>query len=366
MKINQSTVALQSEHLSARFRSSETTWRAWVGERRPDFEGRQTAQRVTSGVNLSLSGAARAHLAARHQAQQAAAPMDAVVAASDAVQIDPRLSLLIEMVQAMTGRVVQVFDARELQPGRVSAPAVAATPLPPAQLPAQGAGWGLELEQHEMIAEMQTTTVSAQGVVQTADGQRIDFSLQLAMSRAHVQENRFSLRAGDAVLKDPLVINFSGDGAQLADLQFAFDLDADGQAENMPFVSGGSGFLVLDRNQDGKVNDGSELFGARSGNGFAELAQYDQDGNQWIDENDAVYRRLQVWQKDAQGQDNLRTLAQAGVGALHLGQVASPFSLNTATNQTLGLVRATGVFLYESGQVGTMQQVDMATRPTQA
>ncbi|MBP9904178.1 MAG: hypothetical protein KBF66_01380 [Rhodoferax sp.] len=364
MKISQSTVALQSQHLSAQLRSSETTMRAWVGERRPDFEGRQNAQRLISGVNLSLSGAARAHLAARRLQQDAAAPVDGVRQASDAVLNDPRLSLLVEMVQAMTGRVVQVFDARELQPDHVSAPALAAASSERA--PARGAGWGMELQHHEMIEERQTTTVNAQGIVQTADGQRIDFSLQLAMSRSYVEESRFSLRAGDAVLKDPLVINFSGDGAQLADLQFAFDLDVDGQPERMPFVTGGSGFLVLDRNQDGKVNDGSELFGARSGDGFAELAQYDLDGNQWIDENDAVYRQLQVWQKNAQGQDSLRTLAQAGVGALHLGQVASPFSLNTATNQTLGLVRGTGVFLYETGQVGTMQQVDLATQPTQA
>ena len=186
------------------------------------------------------------------------------------------------------------------------------------------------------------------------------------MSRAYVEETSVSLREGDAVRKDPLVINFDGSGAQLTDMQFAFDLDVDGQRENIAFVSSGSGFLALDKNGDGKVNDGAELFGARSGNGFADLAQYDQDGNQWIDENDAVYNQLRIWQKDASGQDSLRTLAQAGVGALHLGQVASPFSINTATNQSLGLVRSSGVFLYESGQAGALQQLDLTTQPLQA
>ena len=131
-------------------------------------------------------------------------------------------------------------------------------------------------------------------------------------------------------------------------------------------MGGGSGFLILDRNGDGQVNDGSELFGVQSGDGFADLAQYDLDDNQWIDENDAVYRDLQVWQKDGEGRDSLRSLAQSGVGALYLGRVASPFSVNTATNQSLGLVRSTGIFLYETGQVGSLQQVDLALQSVTA
>ena len=155
------------------------------------------------------------------------------------------------------------------------------------------------------------------------------------------------------------MINFGGAGVELADTQFAFDLDVDGQQEKIAFVAGGSGFLALDKNSDGQINDGSELFGTRSGDGFADLAKFDQDGNQWIDENDAVYRQLRVWQRDASGQDNLTSLAQSGVGALYLGRVASPFSVNTAANQTLGQVRSSGVFLYESGRAGSLQQVDL-------
>ena len=89
------------------------------------------------------------------------------------------------------------------------------------------------------------------------------------------------------------------------------------------------------------------------------MKQYDQDGNHWIDEGDAVYSQLRVWQRDASGKDQLTSLAQNGVGALYLGSVVSPFSINTASNQTLGQVRSSGVFLYESGQAGSLQQVDL-------
>ena len=364
MKITQSAVTLQSQQASVALRSTQSTWRAWTGQHRPDFEGRAIGQSIRSEVNLNLSGSADAGLYKRAQAPAKVSTTEALTSGKDTVQFDPRLRLLIAMVEAITGRAVTVFNAQELQvPTGASAVAAPAASAAPAATPApdspQAQGWGLEFVTQERVAEAQTTQVSAQGVVQTADGQHINFTLQLEMQRAFVQTSEATLRTGDAVRQDPLVINFSGQGVALTDTQFAFDLNADGHPENIAFVGAGSGFLVFDKNQDGKVNDGTELFGPRSGNGFTDLAQFDQDGNQWIDENDAIFSQLKVWQRDASGQDSLRSLAETGVGALYLGQVSSPFSVNNASNKNLGLVRSTGVFLYESGQVGSLQQVDL-------
>ncbi|MBB1075554.1 hypothetical protein HUU62_14165 [Rhodoferax sp. 4810] len=362
MKITESAVSLQSQHASVSLRNTQSSLRAWVGDSRPDFEGSHRLPQGNDGVRLTLSDAARAQMTHHTPRGESVKSAGSVKEASDDAQISPRQRVLMEMVAAMTGREVKVFNPRSLQTPAadavvVPAPANGAAPSAPAA--AQSAGWGLEFDATERVVEVEGTRVSAQGVVKTADGQQISFTLQLDMSRAFASETSVSIRAGDAVRKDPLVINFNGTGAELTDAQYEFDLDTDGQAENIAFVSGGSGFLVLDKNADGQVNDGSELFGPASGDGFADLAQYDLDGNQWIDENDAVYSQLQVWQRDASGKDSLSTLAQNGVGALFLGRVASPFSVNTATNQTLGLVRSTGVFLYESGQAGTLQQVDL-------
>lgn len=364
MKIAQSTVALQSQHASSSFSSRETTQRSWIGNQRPDFEGRRTRPTAVQGVALSLSAQAlaRAHLQAPPLATREVSAPDAVTQANDAVRNDPRLRLLMDMVKAITGRDVIVFDERTLRVQAAPVAVAGQSPRPQAAANARAdapEGWGLEMDTHEVHVESETTQVSAQGMVRTADGQQIQFTLQLEMSRTFVEESSSSVRAGDAVRKDPLVINFNGAGVELTDQQFAFDLNADGQTENIAMVRGGSGFLALDKNADGRVNDGSELFGTRSGDGFADLARFDQDGNQWIDENDAVYNQLRVWQRDASGQDSLSTLADNGVGALYVGPVASPFSVNTATNQTLGQVRSTGVFLYASGQAGSLQQVDL-------
>jgi hypothetical protein len=58
---------------------------------------------------------------------------------------------------------------------------------------------------------------------------------------------------------------------------------------------------MRDRNGDGAIDHGRELSGATTGDGFAELAAYDEDGNGWIDENDSIYQHLRIWSKDAQG-----------------------------------------------------------------
>jgi len=90
------------------------------------------------------------------------------------------------------------------------------------------------------------------------------------------------------------------------------------------------------------------------------LAAYDSDGNQWIDENDAIYSKLRIWSKDENGQDRLIGLGQAGVGAIYLGHVSTDFTLKNAQNQTDGQIRSTGVYLNENGTVGTVQKVDLS------
>lgn len=77
-------------------------------------------------------------------------------------------------------------------------------------------------------------------------------------------------------------------------------------------------------NGDGCVNNGSELFGTCSGDGAADLAGLDSDGNRWLDEADAAYDTLRVWQRDERGQSTLSSLRERGVGALYLGSSETP------------------------------------------
>ena len=349
MKIVSSGMQMASSHASAQHHEVKETLRMWVGDRRPDFEGRGRPPAAPADL-VSISEAGRAA-----QGGEASAVEEAAEEASN----DPRLTLLRAMLRYFTGRDVEIFDARELQPRQAppdvpQAPAASAAPA--------AAGWGMEYDRVERYAEVEQTTFAASGTVQTADGREISFELQLSMARSYYEESSVSLRLGDAARpkKDPLVINFGGTAAQLLDQRFSFDLDADGTAENINRLAAGSGFLVFDHNADGKANDGSELFGTKSGDGFADLAKLDGDSNGWIDENDAVWSALRVWTPTADGGGALRTLQEADVGAIALARVATPFALKDAANDTLGDVRSTGLYLQESGGAGTVQQVDLS------
>lgn len=83
--------------------------------------------------------------------------------------------------------------------------------------------------------------------------------------------------------------------------------------------------LALDINGDGKVNNGSELFGPASGNGVKDLSYWDSDNHMWIDENDPGYDKLAVWIRDKDKKDVLVKLSEAGIGAIHLGGGRSDF-----------------------------------------
>jgi hypothetical protein len=275
-----------------------------------------------------------------------------------AVDNDPKLLLLRLMIEAMTGKRIRVIDASDLQAAG-DTPALQA-PTAQASAPAPAAGYGLEYDYHSSYTETEQTSFAASGTVTTSDGREISFAMKLEMSRSYHEETSVSLRLGDAARKvDPLVLNFAGTAAQLTDQRFSFDLDADGDKEQINFVAPGSGFLVFDRNQDGKVNNGSELFGPTSGDGFQELAALDGDGNGWIDENDTAFEQLQLWSRDGAGQEQLQSLAAAGVGAISLSRVATPFDIKTDANAMLGHIRNSGIFLQESGTAGTIQQIDL-------
>ena len=100
-----------------------------------------------------------------------------------------------------------------------------------------------------------------------------------------------------------LAVQISYKASGPGNMKFAFNLDPDGVKEDLPMIRPGSGFLALDPNNDGIITNGNELFGprTRTGNGFAELSVYDEDGNNLIDENDPVYDQLSVCTISQQG-----------------------------------------------------------------
>lgn len=219
--------------------------------------------------------------------------------------------------------------------------------------------WKEQVIMSSIFTEKEVTSFSTTGMVQTEDGRSISFNLNLEMSREFTQAYDIEYTRKTFCV-DPLVINLEGNPASFSDQTFFFDLDGDGKEEELAQLSEGSGFLALDKNGDGIINDGNELFGTKSGDGFRDLSVYDEDKNGWIDENDGVFKHLKIWTRDADGKNRLVAVKEAGVGAIYLGKAATEFSLNKQeTNEKQGIIRSTGIFLKESGGAGTVQHVDL-------
>ncbi len=211
--------------------------------------------------------------------------------------------------------------------------------------------------------ESEQTDFQTTGTVITADGRQIEFGLSLTMSRRFKEEylKQTAITAQNALnVLDPLVINLNGNISSVSDQKVMFDLDSDGEKDSISVLNSDSGYLSLDLNGDGIINDGSELFGTKSGDGFSDLAAYDEDGNGWIDEADSVFNRLKITVMDADGKQTLYSLKDKGVGAICLKRVETDFSLKSLKdNRTNGMIRETGFFLFESGKAGTVQHLDL-------
>jgi hypothetical protein len=121
---------------------------------------------------------------------------------------------------------------------------------------------------------------------------------------------------------DPLALDLAGNGFSTRGLRdsISFDLDGDGQLERISAPSGDDALLALDRNANGQIDNGRELFGDQHGasNGFAELSKFDDNHDGQIDLHDAVFSRLSLLRFDQQGQQHSQSLSAAGVSAINL------------------------------------------------
>lgn len=253
-----------------------------------------------------------------------------------------------------------VSAGRSVSLGTMSSTEGAVPATPRVGTTSSGTLWQKITVSSASITEYESTSFMTQGKVQTEDGRSIDFNVTFSMSRA-CSACINTLEVSNYILTDPLVINLNTDMTEISDQKFFFDIDSDGKEEEISELGKGSGFLALDKNDDGIINDGSELFGTQSGDGFKDLSAYDDDGNHWIDENDSIFRKLKIWMKDEDGNDVLLDLKEADIGAIYLGNANTEYSFKDESLNTNAVLRKTGVYLKEStGKVGTVSHVDLA------
>lgn len=143
-------------------------------------------------------------------------------------------------------------------------------------------------------------------------------------------QNTRSILISEGVCRSsPLVLDLDGNGVRLGSLDAGpiFDLLGDGEPVRTAWPSAGDAFLALDRNDNGIVDDATELFGSVTAgeqfeDGFRALATLDANDDGQIDERDPTFTSLRLWRDANQdgvcGEEELSSLIAAGVRVLSL------------------------------------------------
>lgn len=132
--------------------------------------------------------------------------------------------------------------------------------------------------------------------------------------------------------RDPLIIDLGETGIELRSLEHGvnFDLDNNGFAEKTAWIGTEDGFLALDRNGNGSIDNGGELFGdqvilkdgSKSESGFEALAELDDNGDGIIDNKDSAFANLRVWidanHNGKSDSNELKTLNETGIISISL------------------------------------------------
>ena len=173
---------------------------------------------------------------------------------------------------------------------------------------------------------------------------------------------------------DPLVFDLDGDGITTVSLEESnafFDLDNNGFAEKTSWVNAKEGLLAYDKNGDGIINGGNELFGDRTlmkdgktlaSSGFAALAEYDDNKDGKIDSNDVIYALLRIWQ-DADGDGiasagELKQLVDLGIVSVGLS-----YSNTGVTDGANNIQVWTGTFTLTDGSSRTVGEYLLNRNP---
>ncbi len=195
---------------------------------------------------------------------------------------------------------------------------------------------------------------------------RTSMQLDLKFKQTKTEEGRIGISLEELGLKkvDPLVLDLSGEGINLTEAGKGaiFDITADGKLDSTAWVKGNTAMLVYDRNGNGVIDNGNEVFGDQNGaaNGFAELAKYDSNGDGKIDILDPVFKALKLY-RDLNGdgkitKNELQSLSEMGIKALNLDFVRANSDIN---GNSLVL---TGNFERDDGSTGQLADVLLGYR----
>ncbi|WP_107667251.1 FG-GAP-like repeat-containing protein [Cyanothece sp. BG0011] len=171
----------------------------------------------------------------------------------------------------------------------------------------------------------------------------------------------YQTNTNNIVPLDPIILDLDGNGLDLSELSTStifFDIDADGYAENTAWTT--DGILTLDLNQDGTINNITEVFSeyfndGSPTSGLDALATLDSNQNGIISATDTQFNQILVWQdinQDGISQpDELKTLTDHGITSINLN------GITTETIQDGNIIKKRSIFNRNDGTSGEISDI---------
>ncbi|MET4732216.1 hypothetical protein ABIE64_000916 [Thalassospira sp. MBR-102] len=227
-----------------------------------------------------------------------------------------------------------------------------------------GTNASVSAQELSLNATNETSVISAGGMSIVSQSFKLDLtqlesrfskikgSANISISEFRAQIEMIRIEITQVYQKDPLILDLDGDGITTSHVNDnkQFDIDGDGTIDQTAWVGGNDALLALDRNDDGIINDGTELFGDQNGakDGFAELAKYDDNNDGVIDNKDKVFSSLVLLRADG----SQSSLESEGIKSISLTMI-------TPLDQRLigGDLVAKSQFERDDGTTGTVGEV---------
>ena len=179
-----------------------------------------------------------------------------------------------------------------------------------------------------------------------------------------IQDLFNSATAAPSVRVDPLIFDLDGDGIKTTSLDQSrtyFDLDSNGFAERTAWVDASDGLLVLDRNNDGQITSGQELFGdqtllangVRAASGFEALKEFDSNRDGRIDAKDEVYSKLKIW-RDLNGDGISQAEELKGLSDYNIASISLSSTSSNTSDVMNNIQRRVGSFIKTDGSGGVI------------
>jgi len=212
------------------------------------------------------------------------------------------------------------------------------------------------IKQHySYVEEKQSQFLAMEANITLENGDTLDISLSIKFEQNFSEEKQWMTK-NDEIFNDPLLISLNNDNPITNSF---FDFNVNASQKQLLYTNENSGYLVFDENNNNTVDDGSELFGPKTNDGYQELSGFDDDKNGWLDDADKIFKQLKLWTITEGENGKLSSLKELGIGALSLTKTSMSFIQKTDSETSTAQFKNASLGITSNYEAISMFQIDL-------